>query len=84
MWSWLKYGRLANFVPADVNVLDNWVIEHLVELKHTPELLRSLWAGSDLPFPVTPSPSERARVKMATGGGRFKPARTRRALPAAQ
>jgi len=51
VWSWLKYGRLANFVPADVHDLDGWVTDDLVELKHEPALLRALWAGSELPFP---------------------------------
>jgi transposase len=51
VWSWLKYGRLANFVPADVLDLEGWVIDHLVELKLDPGLLRRLWDGSELPFP---------------------------------
>jgi putative transposase len=51
VWSWLKYGKLANFVPADVNDLDDWVIEYLVPLKCDPDLLRSIWDGSELPFP---------------------------------
>lgn len=54
VWSWLKYGRLANFVPADVDDLDGWVNDDLVELKCEPGLLRALWAGSDLPFPDRP------------------------------
>jgi putative transposase len=54
VWSWLKYGQLANFVPADVHDLDGWVIDHLVGLKHEPGLLRRLWEGSDLPFPGLP------------------------------
>lgn len=51
VWSWLKYGRLANFIPADVHELDDWVLEYLVPLKCDPHLLRKLWDGSDLPFP---------------------------------
>ena len=51
VWSWLKWGRLANFVPDDLTALDDWAIEYLVELKHNPDLLRALWAASDLPFP---------------------------------
>jgi hypothetical protein len=54
VWSWLKYGRLANFVPEGVHDLDGWVTDDLVELKHDPGLLRALWAGSDLPFPDPP------------------------------
>jgi putative transposase len=54
VWSWLKWGRLCNFVPDDLDDLDDWVIEYLAELKHDHELLRALWDASDLPFP-TPS-----------------------------
>lgn len=52
VWSWLKWGRLANFVPDDLDELDDWVIEYLVELKSDPGLLRALWERSDLPFPT--------------------------------
>jgi transposase len=52
VWSWLKYGELANFVPADVEDLDGWVLDFLVELKCEPGLLRRLWDGSELPFPA--------------------------------
>jgi hypothetical protein len=51
VWNWLKWGRLANFVPDDLQELDDWVVEYLIELKHDPELLRALWERSDLPFP---------------------------------
>jgi len=54
VWSWLKWGRLANFVPDTLTDLDDWAIEYLVELKHNPELLRALWERSDLPFPTPP------------------------------
>lgn len=52
VWNWLKYGKLPNFVPRDVDDLDDWVVEYLVQLRHDPGLLRSLWGGSDLPFPT--------------------------------
>lgn len=52
VWSWLKWGRLANYVPDDLNELDDWIIEYLVALKHDPTLLRALWERSDLPFPT--------------------------------
>ena len=60
VWSWLKWGRLANFVPDDLTALGDWVVEYLVELKHDPELLRALWGRSDLPFPDPPSVKEQA------------------------
>jgi len=50
-WPWLKYGALANFVPAGVEDLDGWVLDALVGRKHEPGLLRRLWDGSELPFP---------------------------------
>jgi len=52
VWGWLKHGKLANFVPTDVGNLDDWVLEYLIPLKCDPHLLRCLWDGSDLPFPV--------------------------------
>jgi hypothetical protein len=52
VWGWLKYGRLANFVPNGLADLDDEVIEQLVELKFDPGLLRNLWEASDLPFPT--------------------------------
>jgi hypothetical protein len=52
VWSWLKYGQLANHVPAGIPELDDEIVERLVELKFHPTLLRSLWDGSDLPFPT--------------------------------
>ena len=52
VWSWLKWGRLANFVPDDLAELDAWAVEYLVQLKFDPRLLRALWDRSDLPFPT--------------------------------
>jgi putative transposase len=51
VWSWLKYGQLANYVPDGIKVLDNEILDRLIELKCDPNLLRNLWDGSDLPFP---------------------------------
>ena len=52
VWSWLKYAKLANFVPDDVHHLDDWVTDYLFELKFESGLLRRLWDGSELPFPT--------------------------------
>lgn len=52
VWSWLKYGKLANYVPPDVDRLETWVVDYLIQLKCDQELLRQLWEGSELPFPV--------------------------------
>jgi putative transposase len=55
VWSWLKWGRLANYAPEDIPELDDWILEHLMELKFDPELLKALWERSDLPFPTKPT-----------------------------
>lgn len=51
VWSWLKYGQLANFAPEGTEHLDDEIVESLIELKFAPDLLRSLWERSELPFP---------------------------------
>jgi hypothetical protein len=52
VWSYLKYGRLANFVPKPLRHLDQTVQAHLSEVTHKPSLLKSLWLGSELPFQI--------------------------------
>ena len=54
VWSWLKYGKLANFVPDGTEELDDEIVDRLIGLKFDPELLRALWERSDLPFPKKP------------------------------
>lgn len=54
VWSWLKYGQLANFVPDGVADLDDEVIDRLLGLEDDPGLLRVLWERSALPFPLQP------------------------------
>lgn len=51
VWSWLKYGELANFTPENIPELDDAVIDRLIQLKFDPNLLRALWNRSKLPFP---------------------------------
>ena len=53
VWSHLKYGRMANFIPRNVRHLDRVVCGHLHALKRSSNLLRQLWKGSKLPFPST-------------------------------
>lgn len=53
VWSWLKYGQLANHVPDGMSALDDEIIDRLSALKGDPDLLRNLWDGSELPFPQT-------------------------------
>jgi transposase len=52
IWSHVKYGRMANFVPRHVRHLDQVVQAHLHEVGQSPGLLKQLWKGSKLPFPV--------------------------------
>lgn len=51
VWSWLKWGVLANYAPEDIDRLDDAIVERLVEKKHNGKLLKSLWNRSELPFP---------------------------------
>ena len=51
VWSHLKYGRLPNFVPASLAHLDQTLRTHLHAVGQTPDLLKSLWRASKLPFP---------------------------------
>jgi transposase len=51
IWSYLKYGLMANFVPRHVKHLNKVVRANLDGLGGQPALIRSLWAGSKLPFP---------------------------------
>lgn len=51
VWGWLKFGQLANFVPGDLTELDHEINNRLKQLGASRQLLRSLWEGSELPFP---------------------------------
>lgn len=53
VWSYLKHGCMANFIPEEVRHLDQMVQSHLHTLKRSPGLLKQLWKGSKLPFPST-------------------------------
>jgi hypothetical protein len=55
LWSYLKYGRLANFVPEDVYHLDDVVLDHLIDTKLETGLLEARWQGSELPLPTRQS-----------------------------
>jgi transposase len=51
IWSHLKHGLLSNFVPRHVKHLDKVVQDHLANLSRAAPMIKSLWAGSRLPFP---------------------------------
>ena len=50
IWSHLKHGLMANFVPRHVGHLDRVVRDNLTAIGKRPDLIRSLWEGSKLPF----------------------------------
>ena len=50
IWSYLKSGLMANFVPRDVHEVDEVVQGHLLKLGKDPKLIRALWTGSRLPL----------------------------------
>ena len=52
VWSRLKYGQLANFVPTGLVDLDDRILDRPNELALDPGLLRQLWDASELPFPL--------------------------------
>ena len=50
VWSWAKYGRLANLAANDGEELHEWAFDALAELKHRPELLDSFFHDAELPL----------------------------------
>jgi transposase len=50
VWTWTKYGRLANLAAADTDQLAEQVIDELVYLKEHPELLASFVEKTELPL----------------------------------
>jgi transposase len=52
LWSYLKYGRLANFAPDTVDDIRGHVSRERRRLARRPELLRSFFRHSALPFRV--------------------------------
>lgn len=52
LWSYLKYGRLANFAPDTTDDIQATVSRERRRLARHPELLRSFFRHSALPFHV--------------------------------
>jgi hypothetical protein len=50
VWGWTKYGKLANLAAEDTDRLRNHLIDLLVELKFTPDLLASFIEHANLPM----------------------------------
>jgi putative transposase len=53
VWTWLKYGRLANFSPQDARDLNDRVVRELGAIRDDQGRLRSFFHASDLPLPRT-------------------------------
>jgi putative transposase len=51
IFSWLKYGRLANYAPLDAKELNKTVLAELKAVEQDQECLRNFWHASDLPLP---------------------------------
>jgi transposase len=49
-WSWLKYGRLCNFEPRNIEHLHEEVLKELLYLRRHPLLLQSFFEHAKLPF----------------------------------
>jgi len=52
LWTYLKYGRLANFAPDDMADIRDTVTREQRRLARRPALLKSLFRHSALPFRV--------------------------------
>jgi transposase len=50
VWSWSKYGRLANLAADDTDQLGEHVVDELVYLKQHPDLLASFVKKTELPL----------------------------------
>jgi transposase len=53
LWTYLKYGRLANFAPDAVEEIPPEVHRELRRLRRRPTLLRSFFRHAALPFRVS-------------------------------
>jgi len=50
LWSYLKYGRMANFAARDASHLDSVVTDHLATIRDEPGRMRSFYNGAKLPL----------------------------------
>ena len=56
LWSYLKYGRMANFAPRDASHLDGVVTDHLATIRGQPERMKSFYRGAKLSVLDRPQP----------------------------
>jgi len=52
VWSYIKYGRLANYAPSDLNQLRTTVKNELLRLRAKKSLLSSFIRNTGLPIPI--------------------------------
>jgi transposase len=50
IWSYVKYGRLANYAPKDLDELRPRITEELTRVAEQPKLLRALFSRAGLPL----------------------------------
>lgn len=50
VWSYTKYGRLANWAPTDTTVLRRLLIAELERLRHLPDILKAFMRQTRLPL----------------------------------
>jgi transposase len=51
IFSWLKYGRLSNYAPANAHELNDRIHAELDDIRDDQESLFNFWHESDLPLP---------------------------------
>lgn len=51
IFSWLKYGRLSNYAPANAHDLNKMVLAELATIQTDQQRLRDFWHASNLPLP---------------------------------
>ena len=51
IFSWLKYGQLCNFAPADATSLNKAIVKEMQRIAEDQESLQNFWHASDLPLP---------------------------------
>jgi transposase len=50
LWSFLKYGEMANYAPRDATELDGVVTGHLEAIRRKSARLKSFYAGAKIPL----------------------------------
>lgn len=51
IFTWLKYGTLSNYAPANAVELNQRMTQELENLEDNEPLLRALWSHSEVPLP---------------------------------